>query len=256
MGGIANSETAISSQQVGLVGSETIDQAMIEDNMMQKKPRRERAGSSPWSNSTLSDCSERMIFWPVNAWWHGQRDLTTPPPPFVLPSLPLIGCNWRLSQRWQRSDVLCGDAASYGPMFLSQQQAMAWTQIRLSALAQAETSGRRWTRSQIQKTSMIPDLYLPRVKFPCRGFEYAWVFRSNRMVRGWGTCRDSWSLVHRCGLWFCHKPVFFFLFLHLFAIVLVPLIKLKFWAKQRELQWLMLNKWRRLFHLSREMVSR
>ena len=37
----------------------------------------------------------------------------------------------------------------------------------------------------------------------------------------------------------------------LFAILLVQLIKLKFLAQQRELTWLMLNKWRRLFHSSR-----
>ena len=33
------------------------------------------------------------------------------------------------------SDVLCGDASSYGPLFLSQKKAMAWTQIRHSAFA-------------------------------------------------------------------------------------------------------------------------
>ena len=37
----------------------------------------------------------------------------------------------------------------------------------------------------------------------------------------------------------------------LFAIVLVQLIKLEFLAQQVELKWLMLNKWRRLFHSSR-----
>ena len=37
----------------------------------------------------------------------------------------------------------------------------------------------------------------------------------------------------------------------LFAIVLVQLVNLKFWAQQRELKWLMLNKWRRWFHSSR-----
>ena len=37
----------------------------------------------------------------------------------------------------------------------------------------------------------------------------------------------------------------------LFAIVLVQLVKLKFWAQQRELKWLMLDRKRRLFHSSR-----
>ena len=37
----------------------------------------------------------------------------------------------------------------------------------------------------------------------------------------------------------------------IFAILPVKLIKLKFLAQQRELKWLMLNKWRRLFHSSR-----
>ena len=36
----------------------------------------------------------------------------------------------------------------------------------------------------------------------------------------------------------------------LFAIVSMQLVKLKFWEQQRKLKWLMLNKWRRLFHLS------
>ena len=37
----------------------------------------------------------------------------------------------------------------------------------------------------------------------------------------------------------------------LFAIVLVQLVKLNFWAQQRKLQWLMFNRWRRLLHSSR-----
>ena len=37
----------------------------------------------------------------------------------------------------------------------------------------------------------------------------------------------------------------------LFAIVLVQLVKLKFWEQQTEMMWLMLNRWRRLFHSSR-----
>ena len=45
-------------------------------------------------------------------------------------------------------------------------------------------------------------------------FEYPRAFRRHRMVHGWGTCRDSWCQVHRRRLWFCHNPVFFFLFLH------------------------------------------
>ena len=35
----------------------------------------------------------------------------------------------------------------------------------------------------------------------------------------------------------------------LFAIVSMQLVKLKFWEQQRKLKWLMLKKWRRLFHL-------
>ena len=55
------------------------------------------------------------------------------------------------------------------------------------------------------------------------------------MVHGWGTCRDSWSQVHRHGLQFCHNPVFLFLFLH-------PL---------RHAEMADVEKWRRLFHSSR-----
>ena len=54
----------------------------------------------------------------------------------------------------------------------------------------------------------------PRVRFPCRNFECPRAFRRHRIVHGWGTCRDSWCQVHRRRLWFCHNPVFFFLFLH------------------------------------------
>ena len=32
----------------------------------------------------------------------------------------------------------------------------------------------------------------PRVKFPCWCFECPRAFRRNRMVHGWGTCRDNW----------------------------------------------------------------
>ena len=63
-------------------------------------------------------------------------------------------------------------------------------------------------------------------------------------------CRDSWRQVHCCGLWFCHNPVFFFLFLHPLRHRFGQLVQLKFWVQQRELKWLMLNKWWRWFHSS------
>ena len=40
----------------------------------------------------------------------------------------------------------------------------------------------------------------------------------------------------------------------LFAIVSVQQVKLKFWAQQRELKWMMLNRWRRFLHSSRVKV--
>ena len=92
----------------------------------------------------------------------------------------------------------------------------------------------------------------PRGRFPCRCFEYPWAFRRNRMVHGWGTCRDS--LMSGSSPWALSLPqscLLLFFSCILFAVVLGQLVKLKFWAQQRELKWLRLNKWRRLFHSSR-----
>ena len=41
----------------------------------------------------------------------------------------------------------------------------------------------------------------------------------------------------------------------LFANLLEEQVKLKFWAQQKEMKWLMLNNWRRLFHSSRVKLS-
>ena len=75
-----------------------------------------------------------------------------------------------------------------------------------------------------------------------RSGEYPRTFGCNRTFCGWGTCRNMWRQVHRCRFRFCHDSVLSFL---------GQLIKLEFWAQQVELKWLMLNKWRRLFHSSR-----
>ena len=74
-----------------------------------------------------------------------------------------------------------------------------------------------------------------RVRFPCRCFEYLRAFRRNLL--------QALILPQSYLLLFC-SCIFF-------AIVLVQLVKLKFWVRQRELKWLMLNKRRRLCHSSR-----
>ena len=108
-----------------------------------------------------------------------------------------------------------------------------WTQQVSPSLLSGDCS-----RIQNQKIRKMPDFYLSRqlypllqppryasfslpweldaasgfeypLRFPCRSFEYSQAFRRNRMVHGWGTCRDSGSQVHRHRLWFCHIPVFF-----------------------------------------------
>ena len=83
-----------------------------------------------------------------------------------------------------------------------------------------------------------------RVKFPC-----TWPICSTRCFenpRAFSTQPDSAESksegqVHRRRLCSCI----------LFAIVLVQLVKLKFWEQQSKLKWLMLNRWRRLFCSSR-----
>ena len=60
------------SLQARLVGPKTIDQAMIEDTMMQKKTRHEHAGRPLWARSALSHCRERGILRPVLS---SKRDL-------------------------------------------------------------------------------------------------------------------------------------------------------------------------------------
>ena len=94
---------------------------------------------------------------------------------------------------------------------------------------------------QIQESPMIPDFFLsrqispvcifqsslgtlrctgfwisscPRVRFPCRCFEYPRTFWRSRMGHKWRTYRESWCQIHRRRLRFCYNPVFFFLFLH------------------------------------------
>ena len=53
------------SLQARLIGPKTNDQAMIEDNLLQKKPRHERAGPPFWARTALSHCCERDIPRPV-----------------------------------------------------------------------------------------------------------------------------------------------------------------------------------------------
>ena len=52
----------------------------------------------------------------------------------------------------------------------------------------------------------------PALWFPW-SCEFPATFGCNRTFHGWGTCRNSWSQVHRCSSWFFHNS-FFFLFLH------------------------------------------
>ena len=79
--------------------------------------------------------------------------------------------------------------------------------------------------------------------------KYPQTFGCNRTFRWRGTCRKIRRQVrrYRFRLWHTFFP---FCSCTLFAIVLGQLIKLKFWTQQRELKWLMLDKWRRLFHSS------
>ena len=88
-------------------------------------------------------------------------------------------------------------------------------------------------------------------RFPC-SHEFPRIWGCDRIFRGWGTCRNSSRQVQSCRSCFCHNlSSFSFCSCILFAIVLDQLVKLKFWAQQVELKWLMLNRWRRLFHSSR-----
>ena len=90
----------------------------------------------------------------------------------------------------------------------------------------------------------------PGCPFPC-SCEFHRMWGCNQIFRGWGTCRNSWRQVHRCRSDFATILSSSFCSCTLFAIFLVPLIKLEFLAQQVKLKWLMLNRWRRLFHSSR-----
>ena len=75
--------------------------------------------------------------------------------------------------------------------------------------------------------------------------EYRWHFDAIGLFtqRRPGSSSPTLTLPRSCCLFFCSCI--------LFAIVLVQLVKLKFWAQHRELKRLMLHKRRRLFHSSR-----
>ena len=61
----------------------------------------------------------------------------------------------------------------------------------------------------------VLNCFLPwRQVSPVDAFQYSRAFRRTRMVHRWETCRESWRYIHCSGFWFCHNPVFFFLFLH------------------------------------------
>ena len=87
-------------------------------------------------------------------------------------------------------------------------------------------------------------------KFP-RSYEYPRTLGCNRTFGDEelvGTCEDKFIAVDFDFATILSSP---FGSCILFAIVLRQLIKLEFLAQQVQLKWLMLNKWRRLFHSSR-----
>ena len=84
-----------------------------------------------------------------------------------------------------------------------------------------------------------------------RYFEYPRASRRNQTVHSWRTCsRENWSGSSPLA-WISPQSCFPSDWSGiLFAILSVQLITLKFLVLQVELKWLMLNKWRRLFHSS------
>ena len=96
----------------------------------------------------------------------------------------------------------------------------------------------------------------PAFGFP-RTYENPPTFGCNRTFCGWGTCRNMRRHVHRCRFRFCH----------IFSSPSCScIISPSFWCSlasyqagilsaQVELKWLMLNRYRRLFHSSREIAS-
>ena len=76
----------------------------------------------------------------------------------------------------------------------------------------------------------------PRVKFPCRCFEYPWFFRRNRMVH------VDFATILSSSFCFCI----------LFAIALKPRIKLKFWAQTKRTEMADVEQMKKIvFHSSR-----
>ena len=92
----------------------------------------------------------------------------------------------------------------------------------------------------------------PRVRFHCRCFEYPWAFST----QSGGSRMRSMSRqfdVSFIAVGFEFPTILSSSFCSciLFAVVLGQLVKLKFWSQQVELKWMMLNKWRKMFHSSR-----
>ena len=90
-----------------------------------------------------------------------------------------------------------------------------------------------------------------RARFPCRCFECPGLF--DAIGRFTDEELVETVAVRFIAVGFDFATILFSSFCSctLFAIVLEQLVKLKFWAQQRKLKWLMLNKWRRLLHSSR-----
>ena len=89
----------------------------------------------------------------------------------------------------------------------------------------------------------------PRVRFPCRCFEYPWAFSTQS---GASRMRNSRLDVRFIAVGFEFPTILSSSFCSciLFAVVLGKLVKLKFWSQQVELKWMMVNKLRKMFHSS------